>query len=103
MPSFSDSFNARTKTAMYALMDDALWIQQAMPGISIKVEFTNEPLKDELGNIITIDNPTASIFMDDVIGIAAGDALAVQDAQYKIIEIIPTGDGMQDCYLRELD
>ena len=103
MPSFSDGFNARTKTAMYALMDDALWIQEAMPGIGIKLEYTNEPLKDELGNIITIDNPMASVYIDDVLGMAAGDVLAVQDAQYRIIEVIPTGDGMQDCYLRGLE
>lgn len=103
MTGFSDSFNDNTKAAIYGLMDDAVWIKKSGGAIEIKVEFTNDPLKDELGNIITIDNPIAGAYIEDTPGIQNSDMLSMQDVQYKIIEVIPTGDGMQDIYLRKLD
>lgn len=101
MSGFIDQFNAATKTAMTALMDDATWIRAAggVP-VQIKVEFSLETLQDELGNDINIAEPVAKCYADDVVGIAAGDVIDVQGEQYKVIDPLPTGDGMLSLIMR---
>lgn len=102
MPGFLDEFNASTKTAFYGLMDDATWIPQTGGSVDIKVEFSSAAQEDELGNVINIQQPMAGCYEVDVVGIAVGDVLAVQDAQYTIIDLLPRGDGMVDLMLRDL-
>jgi len=102
MTGFLDDFNASTKSALYGLMDDAAWIKKSGGSANIKVEFSSEPLKDELNNIINIDNPMAICYSADVPGIIIADVLAVQDAQYTIIDVLTYGDGMVELGLRKL-
>jgi len=102
MSGFIDDFNSATGEAMYQLMDDASWIKSAGGSVNVKVEFSNEPLKDELNNIINIDNPMAVCYTADVPGIIPDDVIAVQDSQYTVIDVLPYGDGMVELGLRRL-
>lgn len=100
MSGFIDQFNAATKTAMTALMDDATWIPAVGSPVQIKVEFSLETLQDELGNDINIDEPVAKCFSDDVPGIVSGDLIDVQGEQYKISDVLSAGDGMVNLIMR---
>ena len=100
MSGFIDDFNAVTQTAMYELMDDAIWIKQAGGSVAIKVEFSSESELDELGHVINLQQPMAGCYQSDVVGISKDDVLAVQAGQYTVIDILPRGDGWVDLMLR---
>ena len=102
MSGFIDDFNTDTKSAFYGLMDNAVWTKAAGGNTDIYVDFKNEPLLDDLGNRININNPVAQCFSADVPGIVPNDQLAVQDAQYLITDVLDDGDGMLDLMLRKL-
>ncbi len=102
MAGFIDRFNDSTKANFYSLMDDASWIKQGGGSVEIKVEFNSEAQDDELGNAINIQEPIAGVYVEDVVGIAVNDVLAVQDEQYKIIDMLPTGDGWLELMLRKI-
>lgn len=102
MTGFIDNFNTDTKAAFAGLLDDATWIRTAGGSAEIKVEFSNEPLKDDLGNVINVDNPKAWCHAEDVPGVVVSDVLAVQDAQYTITDVLDYGDGGVDLLLRKL-
>lgn len=99
---FINRFNQSTRDNFYSLMDDAIWIKQNGDRVVIKVEFNSEAQDDELARRINIQEPVAGVYAADVIGITINDVLDVQEEEYKIIDMLPTGDGWIELMLRKL-
>ncbi len=98
MAPFSDFFD---KTAFYSLMDDAVLIRSNGITSAVKVAFSNDQIKDELGQVIDMQQPIAEIHLDDAANVNEGDLLKINDVTFEIYSMNDTGDDMLTLMLRK--
>lgn len=101
MTSFTDRFNALTKKPFYQLMDDALFRPQTGGEYPLKVDFNDEEIKDDFGNVIDVSRATAEFFTDDAPTLARNDTLAINSTDYLVIDVFAGADGMTQITLRK--